>query len=56
MAGSSISLPAVKTQEDKRLGNAAYFFAHTVCTEINLLCCTEENGDVLFLLGGKWLS
>lgn len=38
MAGSSISLPAVKTQEGKRLCNASYFFALRVCTEVDLLC------------------
>lgn len=39
MAGSSISLPAVKTQEGKRLCNAFFFFfPHRGCADVNFLC------------------
>lgn len=32
------------------------FLLQTVSSEINLLCWTEENGDVLFFLGGDCLN
>lgn len=52
MAGSSVSLPAVKIQEGKRSCNT-WIFVQRACTEINLI---EENSDVWFLLRGNWLS
>lgn len=51
MAGSSISLPAVKTQEGKGVVQCFFFFFCTV-SALKLICCIEQriNCDVLLLL------